>query len=378
MTVKITPLDHVGEIVELSDGSNVFEKQVLPYGRFNYKGTTFEITPTWVDGAIKSFEDKAFDQTVFALADENNSHDVDNRPDRYGGEVVKFLKRPTGLNAVFKLTNKAASLVRENKKLGVSVRFHNGYTRESDGRSWPVAIDQVLGTLNPRITGMPPWKEVVLSNVANGVDVEDSSNGEWEMPEENQTDPTDSGVTLSKEEYAAFQALLAAKKGDDSESGDNSNVTTPPSGTDDAEVEAALIQLLKGHKSGERKVTKDQLATVGLSNTTEDSPRVVELSQRLATSDYERDAVIWRNDGVPPRLIELARPVLTSYEPVVSLSDDGKSVDARTIVKAILDECKGTIVLSQEDGHAGRAPGSQQDAEFKKAYEHFIGQVTQF
>lgn len=348
MTVRITPLVHSGAVVELSAGTNIFEKEVLPYGKFGYRGDSFEITPEWVDKAIQSFEDRAFDQTVVALADEDNSHKVDKRPDRFGGEVIKFKKTPKGLSAVVQLTNKVADLVRDNKKLGVSVRFREGYTREADGKSWPVVIDQVLGTLDPRITGMEPWKEITLSNIANGTEIKDSSNEEWVMPEDNKkTDEkteNEGNVTLTKEEYDAIKALLAKP----------------------------AIEEKK-----EEEEEKKEPVTVGLSN---ESSRVIELSQQVAYGRYERDAQTWKLAGVPPKIVELAAGVLASYDDVkvVSLSNDGttKTVDAKSVVKAILDECKGMVELSNEQGHSGRDAGV--DEEFEAIRKAILNEANQF
>lgn len=391
MTIRVTPLDE-GNVVELSQGSNIFEKQILPWGKFHYKGDTFEITPAWADQAIKAFSDKAFDQTPFALADERNSHDVDHRPDRFGGEVLGFVKRATGLNAVLQLTSKAANMVRENKKLGVSVRFHEGYTRDSDQRSWPVVIDQVLGTLKPRLTGMAPWKEIVLSDLDEGTQVADSSNEEWVMtkpvtgdntndkdngtPKSDNTNPVDGSagattdadkVTLSTKEYQQFQDLLK-RLGD---GGGNSSHANNDGGTVDDTDLNDILDDLEGKKDKEP-------TPVGLS---EDRKRIIKLSNEVAAANFQRDALAWKQAGVPPKLVELAAPVLSSYDEVrvVSLSDDGteKSVDARTIVRSILDECKGTIALAVEEGHAQGA-GSDQDENFKKSYQAFLDEVNQF
>lgn len=385
MTVRITPLDQHGDVVELSAGTNLFEKQVLPFGRFHYKGDSFEITQQWVDNAIKAFEDKAFDQTPFALADENNSHDVDHRPDRFGGEVLKLVKRPTGLNAIMRLTDNVARMVRNNKKLGVSVRFREGYTRDADQKSWPVVIDQVLGTLKPRLTGMAPWREIVLSDLADGTDVADSSTGEWDMtnpasgdkdkdkaPGSDNTSGNDDKVTLTKAEYEAFQKLING-------SGNGSGTpapTTGDSGTgnnvsdDDTDIDSLLNEL-------EGKEVKQQPQPVGLSD---EAKRIIKLSNEVARSNYERDAQAWKLAGVPPKMVELAAPVLGSYDEVkvVTLSDDGtsKSVDARAIVRAILDEARGTVALSAEDGHSNR--GGETDPEFDAAYKSLLEASNEF
>lgn len=363
-SIRITPLGHFGNTIELSAGTNIFEKQVLPYGKFNYQGDSFEITSEWVDNAIRAFDDKAFDQTVVALADENNSHNVDSRPDRFGGEVIKFKKTPEGLNAIVRLTNKTADLVREtDQKLGVSVRFRECYTREADGKTWPVVIDQVLGTLDPRITGMAPWKEITLSNTTKEDAVKDSSDGEWEMtkPTENDDKPNTelNKVTLTQDEYDALRALIKSPNA-------NSSGTKAPNVDKNSTTETTKVD----------NPAPTAVTAVGLSNETS---RIVELSHQVAYGRYERDALAWKQAGVPPRIIELAAPVLASYEAVktVSLSNGiATTVDAREVIRSILDECKGTIDLSQEAGHTMR--GSDQDKEFDKLYKSVLAQVTQF
>lgn len=368
MSIRITPLVNTGNTVELSKGSHIYEKQVLPYGKFGYKDDSFEITPEWVDDVIKAFQEKAFDQTVFALADENNSHDVDDRPDRFAGEVIQFKKTDTGLSAVFRLTNKSAELVDDtDKKLGVSVRFRENYKRDSDGKSWPVVIDQVLGTTDPRITGMDPWKVITLSNIATNDqnDVKDSSNEEWEEMTAPKVDdskdkpandkPANDGtdkITLTKAEYDQFKSLLAAQAEDDSE-----------------------LDKLVDELENQDKKTKET-APVGLSN---EAKRVIELSHQVAYGRYERDALAWKQAGVPPKIVELAASVLASYEPVrtVSLSNGKETVtDARDVIRAILEECKGTIDLSNEKGHTTR--GAQEDKEEEALRKIVMGQVSQF
>lgn len=373
MSIRITPLDNSGKLVELSANTNIYEKQVLPYGEFGYKGTKFTITPEWADEAIRAFNEQAFDQTVFALADENNSHDVDNRPDRYGGEVLGFKKTTKGVNAVIKLTSPSVKLVEDTEgKLGVSVRFRENYTREADGKSWPVVIDQVLGTLDPRLTGMDKWKAITLSNVSTSdqSDVKDSSNEEWNVTkptdndqngDKNKTDKPDDGnnnsgdnndkVTLTKDEYSQFQALLVQNA------------------KDKADLDKILNDAGVDDKSDKKEPVK-------LSH---DQSRIVELSFQVAESRFDRDALAYKQAGVPPKIIELAKPVLASYDPVrvVTLSNGTQiTSDAREVVKNILEECKGIVNLSSESGHENRGNGTTD--EFKKLYETAFNEASKF
>ena len=331
MTVKLTPL-HDGEMIKLSGQSgNVYERQILPFGKFNYQGHEFDINSEWADNAIKAFKDRAVAQAWFALADENNSHEVDNRPDRFGGEIIDLIKTDKGLTGRYKLTDKAAQVVDENPKLGVSARFTTNYTRESDNKKWPVVIDQVLGTLNPKIINTDEWKRVALSNVDENETVEDSSGEVWKMPE----DDTKSNVTLKREEYDQLMALLAKSKEE------------PETETTDKEIDE-LLNALEGQTDPNIEKVK-----VGLSNA---DKRIAELTNQVATARWEKEAHEYKSNGVPPAIVELARPVLSSYDEVkvVTLSEDGssKTSDARTVVRNILDELTGTVKLSQEDGHS--------------------------
>lgn len=327
MTVRITPL-HQGDMVELSGKKNTFRRQILPFGRFNYKGREYNITPEWADNAIQAFKDRAVAQTWFHLADERNSHKVDNRPDRYGGEVAELVKTDNGLEGVYTLTDKVAGLVRENPKLGVSARFTENYMREADNKRFPVVIDQVLGTLNPKIINDDMWREVTLSEVAENETVEDSSGEEWNVTAPNgQKEGT---VPVNKEEYNELLAYVKAKRAEDAE-----------------------LEKLLGTSDSGSKETKTEPEKVGLSN--EASTRIAKLSQEVADSRFDRDALEWKQAGVPPHIVELARPVLSSYEDVnvVTLSQDGatQTSDAKLQMRKILDELKGTVKLSNERGH---------------------------
>lgn len=368
MTVKLMPFDRSDEVIELSKGSNIFEKQVLPIGKFNYKGKELNITPDYIKEIVRAFDEKALDQTPFALADERNSHDVDDRPDRYGGEVLKFVPTPKGLKAVYKLTDKSAEMVRQNPKLGVSARIHEGYER-IDGRSWPVVVDQVLGTLNPKVTGLEPWKEIKLSNLQDKDNVEDYSNGDWKsmgtQDDKNKKPEDEEKVTLTKEEYDQFKKLLATKS-TDSDDDDDVDDDDDDLNYSEEDLKKALEEL---EKEGE---------PAKLSN--EQNSKVIQLSREVAEGRFERDALAWKQAGVPPKLIELARPVLSSYEEVnvIQLSNGReKTIDAREVVKKILDETRGTVDLSNEEGHSNRDQ-SGENQEFEQLRKGLLDEVNQF
>jgi hypothetical protein len=68
----------------------------------------------------------------------------------------------------------------------------------------------------------------------------------------------------------------------------------------------------------------------------EDRQRILELSQKLDAANYEkeRDQLV-RATGLPPSIIDLARPVLEGSRNVVELSN-GSQVDAGEVVRKVL------------------------------------------
>lgn len=370
MVIRVTPLDRSGNMVELSKGTGIYQKQVIPFGTFGYKGSTFTIDENWADEAIRAFNDKALDLVPFAFADENNSHHVDDRPDRFAGEVIGLTKTAEGIDAIIKPTNESAKVIDDtDHKLGVSIRFTEPYVREADGKSWPVAIDQVLGTLSPRITGMKPWQEIVLSNVANPNDVQDASDGEWTVAQPNNDNP----VTLTQQEYAWLKKQMEAGPNDLATDKDVA-ITGEEDLPDILKQVEDLAKQYENVDNNDNDNDKPKQA-VGLSN----DRRIVELSAQVAESKFDRDALMWKQAGVPPAIIELARPVLSSWDEVkvVTLSNNQEStVDARTVVRKILDECKGTIDLSAEKGNNLRQP--TQDSEYDAFLKAATEQATQF
>lgn len=364
MTMQITPL-HQGDAVELSGegNKNVWEREILPYGKFHYKGREFDITPEWADNAIRAFKDGAVAQTWFHLADEKNSHDVDNRPDRYGGEVIELVKTNTGLTGRYRLTDKAASLVRDNPKLGVSARFTTNYTREADSRRWPVVIDQVLGTLNPRIISSDTWKQVALSQVREGEVVEDASGEVWNVTSPGNGGGNEEKVTLSKEEYEQFKALLSRTPGP-GEPGTESG--------DDGDLDDVLKEL-----EGDDQNTRVRTALSNANNS------IGKLQREIAETRFEKEKSEYTAAGVPPAVVELARPILSSYGEVevVTLSNDGaeSKVDARVQVRKILDELRGTVALSIEGGHGvGHRDSGDSDGDVESIIKDLESRMSQF
>ena len=156
----LTPFT-AAEAVEL--GNRLWRKRLLPVGEIDYKGRTLKFTRGYLGQVVKAFQDRAYDQVPFQLADAQNTHT--NDPERTRGEIAEMVVRDTtactwnGLWIRLKPTDNGDKVLRENPNLGVSARIVEGYER-ADGKKFPAAIQHVLGTLDPRIPGLGPWQAI--------------------------------------------------------------------------------------------------------------------------------------------------------------------------------------------------------------------------
>src|SRR5579862_7082215 len=158
MTVLLAPVNERRPI-ELS--ATMFRKQILPLGKIKYKGRTLNFDRDYLASLAKSFREGAYDTVPFQLADRDNNHTMD--PQQFGGAVKALELTKGGLDMIVELTPEAAELVRKAPKLGVSAQIIPDYTREADGKAFGNSLRHVLGTFDPRVTGMGAWQEVALS-----------------------------------------------------------------------------------------------------------------------------------------------------------------------------------------------------------------------
>ena len=135
-------------------GARMFKKQVLKIGQIDYQGRTLDFTRGYLEELARNFTSKAYDQVPFVLADGENRHTMD--PERFRGEVKGVEVTDDGLHALIELTDDGARVVEQNPRLAVSARIVEDHPK---GR----ALQHVLGTLDPRATGMKPWEAVELS-----------------------------------------------------------------------------------------------------------------------------------------------------------------------------------------------------------------------
>jgi hypothetical protein len=345
-----TPYIDTG-VIEL--GNHRWRKQLLPVGTYNYKGGTLELTKKYLAGLVRSFKDKAFDQVPFQLATDKNKHN--NDPERYRGKVVGVELTDSGLDVVVETTEAGDQLLRDNPELGVSARIYEHYGR-SDGKSWRQALQHVLGTLDPHLTGMKPWEEVPapaeLANEAAGVTVIDLTAASLAEREED-------GMTLTDEELANI-VREAMDEADNEDGGDDV--------TDEADLtDEELDELLDAadEEFGEEETEEEEDADEGEEEgeedvtTTNDETRTelelvraeaeehrIELARVRAELDEasfqrERDAIM-HDLGLPGTVIDAARPLLEGTGHVVELSN-GDEIDAGVVMRNVLKAFGETI-----------------------------------
>lgn len=340
--VYLTPTED-GDVVELS--RTVFRKKILPMGTIDYRGRKISFDKQYLTDLAQSFHAGAYDQVPFMLADKDNAHTMD--PERFRGECKGVEVTDDGLWGVFELSGDAAQLVKENPKLGVSARIVEGYAR-SDGKTFPRAMQHVLGTLDPRIPGLGAWTEVALSGYDSGDEVVDLTHSAYEGEEtvagKEKADDLIDGLT--REEYEALLASLDLDDvepdegdGDEGDEGDGDGDNGEGQGADDREPAGAGASL------------SNQQTAIELANA-----EIAELKRARAEDKFQADKRDYVQRGVPPALVELARPVLTAPDGfTIDLSNgtDGENkVDAAHIVRQLLDSASGYIALAQERGHS--------------------------
>jgi hypothetical protein len=390
-------------------GKGLYRKQVLPVGEYQVGGRKLSFTPDYHRAVAQAFAEQAYDTVPTMLADKTNDHTMAVLDE--GGEVLALEAEDDGLYATVKLSNEAAEKVENNPRLGVSVRIRENYQR-SDGRYYPAAMQHLLLTWDPRIAGMKPWEPIDLSNSAADALVIDLSAATYES-----TTPTSEGeptmADLTPEELAQVRAALPLlqRLQESGQTLDDAPADVDTSELDDLsdeEFEALAADIFGGlddeddggewtdpndpgddegdqgdddGQTDDGNAPTDQIPAevaaantdygdmVELSNTTRDAQQaqILELSQKLDAANYEkeRDQLV-RATGLPPSIIDLARPVLEGSRNVVELSN-GTSVDAGDVVRQVLHAVGEKIQLLDLSAAIGTDDPTDED---KAAAEH--------
>lgn len=376
MTGRVTVMTPraAGPAIEL--GRKLWRKQILPIGSLDYEGRKLHFTPDYLTRIAESFRAKAFDAVPFQLANDSNAHT--NDPERTRGEILGVEVGEDGLYGTFSVGDEGDKLLREYPNLGVSVRLVEDMQRGTDGATFPVALQHVLATWDPRVNAMRPWEAVACSN--ESADVIDLSalaftaDGSAVAPPpaeaagSTQKEAGRMPDQPTKEELAQVLSLapllqkIAASLGVDGQPADGTAAgaapttegsapasTTGEDGTegDDEFTEDELAEIARANAEGDddaaiaasNKVTALELANVDL------AARMDALAKANARLQAERDAQAFkaeaeeltRNFGVPPAIVTLAQPLLEGAGHSIELANSpGKNVDAGAVMRKVL------------------------------------------
>ena len=204
--IVLSPLTG-GSAIEL--GGGLWRKKLLPVGNISYKGRTLHFTADYLARLADAFRDHAYDSVPLQLADKDNAHT--NAVERYAGEIIDADVAADGLYVTVRPTDRGQQLLSENPKLGVSARIVEDYAR-ADGKFYPAAIQHVLATHDPRITGLGGWQQVDMANYATA-GILDLSSYEW-AGEGGYPAGTEKLVPLLDLPDVEFDAMLAAIQSD--------------------------------------------------------------------------------------------------------------------------------------------------------------------
>jgi hypothetical protein len=387
-TIVLTP-ERRGELIEL--GAGRWKKQLLPLASIKYKGRKIEFDRNYLTELVKSFRERACGPVPFQLATDKNEHS--NDPERRRGTIADLEIDDDGLYAIVELDEDGEKLIKQYPDLGVSARIYEDYERAHDGKFWPAALQHVLGTLDPHITGMKPWQAVALSNEDG--EVEDLSDWEFDDGKEERknvaTKSTLKGILaklresgdeaeLTDEELDQLLAITDAMSEDKSdESGDNDKKSEPA----EAELTDEELDKLVADATAEVDETEEEEEEGG-DDVTHTDPKLVAASQqnataielanakleqqaielaavqaKLAAKEFEAEQRTFATQfGIPPRITEFARPLLEGEGSHVITLSNGEEVDAGAVMRKVLTELGqtvkvldlGNLIGTSEDG----------------------------
>jgi hypothetical protein len=376
-------------------GASLWRKQLLPVGRINYKGRVIDFTREYLAGLVKAFGDRAYDAVPLQFADEDNKHT--EKPEHRRGTVRALELTDDGLDVIVSAGPEAAAYLTEYPDLGISAKIVEDYER-ADGKFWPAAIKHVLGTLDPRLTGMRPWQEIAAANDGDDGEVIDLTGSEYDnggtlppgvttaangtgKPEPvQQQEPTGTPTEDTHMAFTADQEARLAKLLDLPEDKFEQLLTSAEPRAEDEELSdeelQALVDSLDGDPEpdaepepepateGDREpdkmiagasLTAEAQAQIDLANSRADENEIAlaRVTTALNRAAYEKERDHYsRQYGIPPRITDLARPVLEGDGHVVELSN-GSSADAGAIVRKVLAEIGKTVRMLDLSGELG-------------------------
>lgn len=324
------------DAVELGEG--LWAKKLLPFGKIKLPdGRELNVDADYCRPIMSAFSAGAHDQVALQMADTKNTHTDD--PERFRGEVTGLELKDDGLYGTIKTTGKGTETVKDNPKLGVSVRVLDGF-EDHEGRRFKRTLHHVLATLSPRVQRMGSW-QLIKEFADDGYDTIDLTE---ESPLPVIGDATTEGgdmPDITAEELAAAEdAWASAELGRLFGSLEPTSLSQPVTG--DLELAEAMRQ------------TRLELAEVKRDR-----------NKERANNEIDK----WALAGVPPALLQLARPLLENPEQGIVELADGNRINSASIVRRMLDECKGYVELGLRVGHAETMTEQQMEDDILNRWE---------
>lgn len=370
-----------GQAVEL--GNQRWEKRVLPVGSIDYMGRTLNFTPEYLAGLEQAFRSGAYDYVPFQLADHDNRHT--NAVERFGGTIIDMRAKPDGLYVVLDPTPSGEKVLKENPYLGVSARIVEQYSR-ADGQFYPAAVQHVLGTHDPRITGLGPWQAIEASNTPQLViDLTGASFTGEEVPMPDLNDRQQANLSkLLNMDPAALDRLVSGQPAPQAQTDDqlsDQELADLIDAMDDEDLAALESEFYAETGAGTQAtgLSYEAQMAIDLANArAEETERQLGVFQgELDRQRFEAEKRQLADLGVPPYITELARPLLQGTGHTVDLAN-GSRVDAGSVMRKVLGEyakMAGMLDLGVElgspmdepDGAAGGAATSQRDELINRA-----------
>lgn len=362
----LTPF--IGGEFNLADGKLTFRKQILPLGSINYEGRKLHFDRAMHKKLIAAFQDQAYDQVPFVLADGDNRHN--EFAENFRGVVKDVtLEQPgeePGLYATIAFPNKKlARAVLDNSELGVSCRLRE-FVEKADGRQYDIALRHVCGTLDPKVTGMSPWQRMDLSDSGYSdrtvVDLTSATYQEDKMPKTKKRADTKT-VDLAQlaaeieemddDEVREFidqqLADLSDDADDDGPDDDADDDIVDSSDDEDDEDDGDPDE-----DEDDADLSEDARLAIDLANSRaalaqSNADRALQL---LADQRWESEQERLLKAGVPKEIVDLAEPFFHVKEPMFVDLTDGKTLNASSRVKKIVEKMAGYLALDGPRGHA--------------------------
>lgn len=361
-------------------GRRRYWKQVLPVTSINYEGKKVDFDPAFHMDLADAFKKGAFDQVPLVFADSANGHNMD--PRNFAGDIIDMEYRGPAKNqgtwALIEADKEGDKVIRRNPKLGVSARIKQGIEK-ADGRFFKRAVNHVLLTMNPRVSGMSPWQTADLSEDAD-IEVVDLTAAEYtegttmgKTATKGRRQQSESQIDLSALSDEEFDDLLldlsteVKERGleTDEDEGDEDEDTEPRPKRRSSRVKVTKTterdELVDGDDDDQDGDDGEGGNDADLSD--EDAERVMhreEVSQfgqmriDLAKRDWNTKKDAYLRDGVPPFLLDLAEPVLSQPDAfTIDLADsDEDEIDVSVVLTKMLDGVAKIVDLGEEIGSA--------------------------